>query len=547
MGNLRVYGNADARTDRAMRPGRQHNYMLTVVLSFSMAGHMGVPCIILPQKSAKGITIDDDIPSMYPYLALASTENAFITTKVFVEYCETLRRLVGHYEPLILLSDGHSSRTQAPVVAYLASINIHLFLLPSNTSHALSPNDQWHQRLSARRHAIGWRMMKSHDTRVRSQSEELRVLLEAIHSLRHDHKMLRAAFSHAGIDIDERTVGKMLNPPPTRRSASGTRTQSGGSQTSWPSPPTTDPAPPSSPYRPDDDQARTQEKFAAWEARTVSLLEENSMLRQQLKSQKRRVTERVQRAMVGARIDAVDEQMKRKRVSLKKLSGLMTMDAAKEQLLEKQQRRTQVAHRQRRMDLRTDREAPVREQLGLGADGRLTVNLMLDRLRIDGVRYTGPKSRERVLQALADHLGIVLAAEPHGDSEEGDLGADSEYAGDREATADWSKDDDAVVAIELLGDAAASEASGKFGDLMVLMPTPCNSLLDSILAQTDDTVFLEGIYWPAPVKQAAETEEEWFSRASAPNNHRMKELADTRSLELQAYWSDMCASVAQSL
>ena len=175
-----------------MRPGRDHNYMLTVVLCFSMAGHMGVPCFIVPRKT-DNITIDDDIPHEYPYVTFAASENAYITTEIFVRYCETLRQLVGHRKPLLLISDGHSSRTQAPVVAFFASINIHLFLLPSNTSHALSPNDQWHRRLNGRRHTIGIQQQAPVETHVRKQAEEFRVLLQAVDSLIHDHKMLRPA------------------------------------------------------------------------------------------------------------------------------------------------------------------------------------------------------------------------------------------------------------------------------------------------------------------------------------------------------------------
>jgi hypothetical protein len=61
---------------------------------------------------------------------------------------------------------------------------------------------------------------------VRTQADEFRVLLQAVDSLIYDHKMLQAAFSHAGIDIAERSVRKMLNPPPSVPSAK--RTQSAG-------------------------------------------------------------------------------------------------------------------------------------------------------------------------------------------------------------------------------------------------------------------------------------------------------------------------------
>jgi hypothetical protein len=96
-------------------------------------------------------------------------------------------------------------------------------------SRQLSPNDQWHQR-----HTIGIQQQAPVETLVRKQAEEFRVLLQAVDSLTHDHKMLQAAFSHAGIDIAERSVKKMLNPPPSAPSAK--RTQSAGSQISCSTP-----------------------------------------------------------------------------------------------------------------------------------------------------------------------------------------------------------------------------------------------------------------------------------------------------------------------
>ena len=60
------------------------------------------------------------------------------------------------------------------------------------------------------------------------------MLLQAVDSLIYDHKMLQAAFSHAGIDIAERSVRKMLNPPPSVPSVK--RTQSAGSQMSLSTP-----------------------------------------------------------------------------------------------------------------------------------------------------------------------------------------------------------------------------------------------------------------------------------------------------------------------
>lgn len=398
-GNLRVYSNSDARIDCAMRPGRDHNYMLTVVLSFSMAGHMGVPCFILPSKTGS-ITIDADIPGKYSYVTFAVTENAYITTRIFVEYCKTLRQLVGHSLPLLLISDGHSSRTQAPVVAYLASINIHLFLLPSNTSHALSPNDQWHQRLNGRRHTIGIQQQTPAETRVRNQAEEFRVLLKAVDSLIFDHKMLQAAFSHAGIASTERSVEKMLNRPPSAPSAK--RTQSAGSQISLSTPE----QPPAPDFALIDDLDVALASIAALQAANEATVTKLRRARTRLEETQATADFRVQQAKTAARLEIVDEK-RQSRVSLP-INGLLGMGEALELLLERQKKREQTALGQRKASRRLEREAPLRDALGLGETERLTTKAMAQYLKDNGAPCAA-KARPQLLLALAEHLDVELA------------------------------------------------------------------------------------------------------------------------------------------
>lgn len=250
---------------------------------------------------------------------------------------------------------------------------------------------------------------------MRKQADEFRVLLKAVRSLIHDHKMLQAAFSHAGIDIAVRSVKKMLNPPPSAPSAK--RMQSGGSQNSW-STPEQPPAPDVAFDNLDDALAH----IAVWEAASAATVAKYRAARDCLKETKATADDRVQQAAIAARLDSIDEKRQQSRVSYAHINGMLGMGDALARLLEKQKRREQAALGQRKTAGRLEREAPLRDALNLGDTERLTTKIMAQYLKDNGVP-TAVKSRAQLLRALANHLDVELA-----EDEDVDVGAAAEEA-----------------------------------------------------------------------------------------------------------------------
>ena len=148
----------------------------------------------------------------YPWVTWEISEAGFINIPIFIEWAEMLRQYLGHTRPVLLLSDGHSTRTNKKVVDTLTAINIHLFLIPSNTSHALAASDQFHQHIHRRRFVLE-RKLRIEENRGLHRDDKMECLLQAVTDCIDMCGLMRAAFHHAGISRKERSVALLRNKP----------------------------------------------------------------------------------------------------------------------------------------------------------------------------------------------------------------------------------------------------------------------------------------------------------------------------------------------
>ena len=102
-------------------------------------------------------------------------------------------------------------RLQSPTT--FARSTFFLFLIPPNTSHCLSPNDQWHQHINRTRISYTLRHSRQLVGEAATLDEELCALYFAIHFQSSQVKRVQAAFRHAGITRLERAVRHMKNQP----------------------------------------------------------------------------------------------------------------------------------------------------------------------------------------------------------------------------------------------------------------------------------------------------------------------------------------------
>jgi hypothetical protein len=220
-GTLQVYCRKERRMDRGAMAGQTYNRTVTVVLAISMAGVLAPPLLIHKRASLlpDTVTATASLPvslvtdTAFGHFATCANESGWITRRLFLAFCRRLRAFVGHAEPLLLMSDGHKSRMSARLVAYLKSINIHLFLIPPYTSHCLSPNDQWHQHIARERIKRLAKVPSIIRGGAASADEEICALYHAIREQSGFPNRIVAAFKAAGITREHWGVDLMRNPP----------------------------------------------------------------------------------------------------------------------------------------------------------------------------------------------------------------------------------------------------------------------------------------------------------------------------------------------
>ena len=237
-----VYGDKTTQ-DRAVVAAHEHNISCTLVWAFNMLG-MPMQPLIIESKGGREIrgpmsslTKPEHVFKQYPAILWEVTQNGFITKTVFLRWAYRLRAYVNNTQPILLLSDGHSSRTDYNVVKQLLQLNIHLLLIPANTSHALSASDQFHQHLHRKRLAFDY-VVSSLRNMSPSRDDKLESLLKACYAFKDKPSLMRSAFKHAGVTGEKRCVSLLKNRPAldveSLDNAATTSVRGGGSRAETP-------------------------------------------------------------------------------------------------------------------------------------------------------------------------------------------------------------------------------------------------------------------------------------------------------------------------
>ncbi|XP_050293612.1 uncharacterized protein LOC126734122 [Anthonomus grandis grandis] len=114
---------------------------LTVMFSFSAAGDVTPPLIILPNKRISK-TLSDSVPDHW---GIASTENGWMKSEVFIDYIKEIfhKNLVKQQIlfPVILFVDGHATHLTYELSKVCSQLQIILVALYPNSTRIMQPAD----------------------------------------------------------------------------------------------------------------------------------------------------------------------------------------------------------------------------------------------------------------------------------------------------------------------------------------------------------------------------------------------------------------------
>ena len=120
---------------------------MTGVIAFSASGAVVKPFIILPGL----MNLPQDLASVTDQATFASSGKGWITNLLwrvwaahFVNWVSTYRLSLPQeirYQPILLISDGHSTRSDPITIDLFRREKIQLLILPSHVSHILQPFD----------------------------------------------------------------------------------------------------------------------------------------------------------------------------------------------------------------------------------------------------------------------------------------------------------------------------------------------------------------------------------------------------------------------
>ncbi|EDQ86382.1 uncharacterized protein MONBRDRAFT_11010 [Monosiga brevicollis MX1] len=221
LGMLQGDFRSEHSMDRGAATEQASDRTLTVVLAISLDGALAPPMVIhkqgtLPPEKIAGpanlpssLVFDHD----FGHFASCANNSGDITRPLFLGFCRRLRAFVGHREPILLISDGLKTRIPTPLMAYLKSINIFLFLAPPHTSHWLSPNDQWHQHIYRDRTTLLFETPSVAQGGSASLDEKIVALYAAIHKQHQCPERIQSAFGAAGIAKDRWGIDLMRHQP----------------------------------------------------------------------------------------------------------------------------------------------------------------------------------------------------------------------------------------------------------------------------------------------------------------------------------------------
>ncbi|EDQ87122.1 uncharacterized protein MONBRDRAFT_10332 [Monosiga brevicollis MX1] len=201
-------------------PEQTASSTLNALFAISMAGTLAPPMVLYPQSDLSDATAaapvnvyEPLLDDIYQHFMHVANKTGKFSRSLLVAFCRLLRAFIGDSNPVLLLVDGHRIRVSAPLVAYLRSINIHLFFIPPHTSKYLLPNDQWRHQIRFAQIVIRVNLQRLLQTHSLTTDDEIFALCAGIHAQSAFPNLVKTAFRNAGITLESRSVKHMLNMP----------------------------------------------------------------------------------------------------------------------------------------------------------------------------------------------------------------------------------------------------------------------------------------------------------------------------------------------
>jgi len=128
----------------------------------------------------------------------AFSDSGYMQENIFQMYIEHFNRKIPADRPVLLILDGHSSHISLASIKFCRDHEIHLYILPSNTTHLLQPCEIPFKTLKSeyRKASDRYRIHHGHEKFVQKQTFA-RVLGEAFHKT-YTPNAIRKAFAACG-------------------------------------------------------------------------------------------------------------------------------------------------------------------------------------------------------------------------------------------------------------------------------------------------------------------------------------------------------------
>ena len=139
--------------ERCTAAKTENRECVTISPMVSLTGDICMCHVIFPSTGLKSNMAPQEAVDAIENLLISSTENGFITGKACLKFYELFDKYVTSKNikrPVVVLTDGHSSRYDLEVLKFCKEKNIHQFVSPPDTTGLLQPLDQINSMLHSR-------------------------------------------------------------------------------------------------------------------------------------------------------------------------------------------------------------------------------------------------------------------------------------------------------------------------------------------------------------------------------------------------------------
>ena len=110
----------------------------TILTYVSASGMVLPPMMVYPRKNK----VPDNVrEGCVPNALFVHSDTGWINANLFLEWFKFFINNIPRTRPVVLIQDNHSSHVSIELVELARENNIHLWSLPSHTSHILQPLD----------------------------------------------------------------------------------------------------------------------------------------------------------------------------------------------------------------------------------------------------------------------------------------------------------------------------------------------------------------------------------------------------------------------